>query len=392
MKRNYSRTKAACYTSSLTVMTMANMPPLLFVTFRALYGLSYTRLGLLVLVNFLTQLSADLLFSFAPRRFPLKKTLVFMPLLAMIGLLVYALSPVMFGEQIFAGFVVGTVIFSFANGLGEVLLSPVVAAISQGDRDKEMSKFHSVYAWGVVGLVAVSTLFLTTAGAKHWQLLIAAYGLIQLIPAALFFFSPIPSVQETEQKDKGTPLVRQRAFWLCMLSIFFGGAAECTMGQWSSGYLEIAFGIPKAVGDIFGVALFACMLGLGRVLYARFGKNIEKVLFFSGFGALLCYAVAFFSHAPAVGLAACALTGLCTSMLWPGSLVVAADRVPLGGVMMYAMMAAGGDLGASLGPQLVGIVSDAGGIRRGLLAGMFFPLMAAVINYLLWKSKKTNIQ
>lgn len=55
---------------------------------------------------------------------------------------------------------------------------------------------------------------------------------------------------------------------------------------------------------------------------------------------------------------ACALTGLCTSMLWPGSLLVATDRFPMGGVFIYAMMAASGDLGASVAPQIVGIVTD----------------------------------
>ena len=59
-----------------------------------------------------------------------------------------------------------------------------------------------------------------------------------------------------------------------------------------------------------------------------------------------------------IGLLACALTGFFVSMLWPGSLVVGADRFPTGGVFIYAMMASGGDLGASVAPQLVGIITD----------------------------------
>ena len=103
---------------------------------------------------------------------------------------------------------------------------------------------------------------------------------------------------------------------------------------------------------------------------------------------------------------ACALTGFCVSMLWPGSILVSSDRIPEGGVFVYAMMAAGGDLGASVGPQLVGLITDAAiespkaleiaqnmnlvpeqlGMKLGLLVGMLFPIIAIP---LYWYIKKT---
>jgi MFS family permease len=68
--------------------------------------------------------------------------------------------------------------------------------------------------------------------------------------------------------------------------------------------------------------------------------------------------VAAVSSVPLVALLACVVTGLCVSMLWPGSLVAATERFPKAGIMLFALMAAGGDLGASLGSQLVGSVTD----------------------------------
>lgn len=105
---------------------------------------------------------------------------------------------------------------------------------------------------------------------------------------------------------------------------------------------------------------------------------------------------------------ACALTGLCTSMLWPGSLMVAAARFPAGGVFIYAMMAAGGDLGASIGSQLVGLVTDAAlqstavaalaerlalapeqlCMKLGLLTGMLFPAAAIPLYHVLMKREQ----
>ena len=38
--------------------------------------------------------------------------------------------------------------------------------------------------------------------------------------------------------------------------------------------------------------------------------------------------------------------------------MVASEKFPAGGVFVYAVMAAGGDLGASFAPQLMGIVVD----------------------------------
>ena len=167
-------------------------------------------------------------------------------------------------------------------------------------------------------------------------------------------------------------------------------------------------GIPKLWGDMFGVALFALTLGLGRSLYAKYGKNLTRLLFFSAIGATLCYLVSAVTTVPVIGLIACAMTGLCTAMMWPGSLVVASDRYPAGGVFIYALMASGGDLGASVVPQLVGSVTDAVmtnptaltlaekwgmtgdqlGMKFGMLIGMLFPLCAIAVFGVLHKTKK----
>ena len=64
MEQGYGRLKVACYTSNVAMSVVANLSPLLFLTIRTQYGISYTLLGLLVLINFCTQLSIDLIFSF----------------------------------------------------------------------------------------------------------------------------------------------------------------------------------------------------------------------------------------------------------------------------------------------------------------------------------------
>ena len=408
-KLPYRRVKWACYMTNISMSVVGNLSPVLFLTFRSLYDISYSLLGLLVLINFVTQLSIDLVFSFFSHKFNIPKTVKFTPVLTFIGLTVYALSPFLFPGAVYIGLVIGTVIFSASGGLVEVLISPVIAAIPADDPDREMSKLHSVYAWGVVGVIILATLFLLVFGGENWQWLALLFTMVPLSGCILFSGAAIPQMETPEKVSGALQLMKNKQLWLCVATIFFGGATECTMAQWSSGYLEQALNIPKIWGDIFGVALFAAMLGLGRTLYAKIGKNIEKVLLCSSIGAVFCYLIAAVFPIPLIGLFACAFTGFCAAMLWPGSLIAATDRIPNGGVFIFAMMAAGGDLGASIGPQLIGIITDAViampkadmlaaqlsvtaeqlGMKCGMLIGMLFPLIAIPLNIRLLKNKKS---
>jgi MFS family permease len=410
LHRNVQRVKYACYISNITMSAVGNLSPLLFLTFRQTYGISFTLLGLLVAINFTTQLVIDLIFSFFSHKFNISKTVKIMPVLAVVGFLVYGASPFLFSqENLYLGLAIGTVIFSAASGLAEVLLSPIFAALPSENPDRDMSKLHSVYAWGVVAVVVIVTLFLLFFR-DYWFVLAFTFALIPFVAAVLFFGAEIPKMETPKETAGALRYFKDGRLWLCVVGIFLGGASECTMAQWASGYLEGALGIDKVWGDVFGVAMFALTLGIGRTWYAKKGKNIRNVLLLCAIGATACYLIAVLVPVPFVGLLACALTGFCTSMLWPGSLVVASENFPSSGVFIYAMMAAGGDLGASVGPQLVGAIADGVaaspafvalaetlaitaeqlGLKIGLLCGGLFPMIAIAVflaHIRLWKKQ-----
>lgn len=408
MERNNKIVKYACYTTSMSMAASANLSPLLFLTFRTLYGVSYSLLGLLVLINFCTQLCVDMVFSLFSYKFNIKKAVKATPVLVIIGLLIYALWPWVFPDTVYPGLVIGTIIFSAACGFAEVLISPVIAAIPAKDPDREMSKLHSVYAWSTAGVVVFSTVFLLVFGTQNWQWLALLFVLIPSVSFSLFIGAKLPEMETPEKLSGTVELLKNRGMWLCFFAIFLGGSSELTMAQWASGYLENALGISKVWGDVFGVALFAVMQGFGRTLYGKIGKNIYRVLLWSAIGSAFCYFVAAISPVPVVGLISCVFTGFCIAMLWPGTLIVASDRFSSGGVFIYAMMAAGGDFGASVGPQLVGIVTDVAmnnptvmtiaqniglmpeqiGMKLGMLVGMLFPLIAIPVYKYIWKTKE----
>ena len=202
-----------------------------------------------------------------------------------------------------------------------------------------------------------------------------------------------------------TRLLKNKGVWLCVIGIFLGGATEITMAGWASTYLEEALGINKMWGDILGVATFSLTQAIGRTLYGKIGKNAPRALCLGSIGAGACSLICALSPWGWLGLVGCALTGFCVSMLWPGSLIISSARYPAGGVVIYALMASGGDLGASLGPQMVGVVTDlfagnvavqswaesigltAGqlGMRFGLLLGALFPMLAIVVFGHVWR-------
>lgn len=395
MKKTYRTIRYACYASNASMAAVSLLSPLLFVTFRELYGISYTLLGTLVLVNFCTQLGIDLFFSFFSHKFNIQKTVRLMPVLTAAGLVIYAALPPLFPQYAYVFISAGTIIFSASAGLGEVLISPIIAALPSKNPDRDMSRAHSIYAWGTAAVILSTTLYLQLFGSERWYFLPLFFALFPLAALALFLSSDIPPLPASQSAAGTAKMFRNPFLILCVLCIFMGGAAENSMTQWISSYTEKALSIPKMYGDIFGTAIFAVMLGLGRTLYAKYGKNISRILILGFCGAFVCYVTAALSGNAVLGLAACALTGLCVSMLWPGTLIYTADLIPGTNVAVYALLAAGGDLGGSVAPQLIGSVTDLvsgvswaqnllitpeqAGLKAGLLSASLFPLVGIAI-------------
>ncbi len=357
---NCKRTKFTCYFTYLAMSSVFGLPPLLFATFRERYGISYTLLGSLVLVNFCTQLGIDLIFSFFTKYFNIHRTIRLMPLVTATGLCVYAAVPVLFPQHAYAGLVIGTFIFSVAAGLGEVLVSPTVAALPSDTPEKDMSVLHSLYAYGFVGVVLLSTLFLQFIGNENWMYLTLGWAVLPVVASVLLMTARLPDM-DLEHHETASAVEsghRTRSLLLCFACIFLGACAENTMSNWISVYTERVLHMSKVWGDIFGMSLFAILLGLTRTAYAKYGRNIFRVLMLSMVGAIACYLTVAFSPSAVLSLIACASLGVCTSMLWPGTLILMQEKVPSVGVAAYALMAAGGDLGASVAPQTLGIIVD----------------------------------
>lgn len=408
---NYKRTKLACYSAYFTMASIFGLPPVLLVPLHEMYGISYTLLGTLVLVNFCTQMAIDLVFTLFGKRWRIDRIMWLMPLITTLGLALFALLPLWFSNQVYMGLVIGTVIFSVSSGLAEVVLSPTIAAIPSENPQRDMSLLHSLYAFGVFSVVVISTLFLKIFGNENWQILTLFLASWPIVATLLFACAPKPDISSSEPSARSCATKRRViGLALCFGGIFFGSCAESAMTSWVSGFMETALGIDKALGDVLGLAMFAILLGLTRIAYAKFGKKILPTLLVGMIGSAICYLVVGLVGNVAISFVACILTGIFTSMLWPGMLIAMEENIEGAGVVAFAWMAAGGDLGASAAPQMMGVVIDAVaaspaaqalsqttgmtvdqiGMKAGMLTSAVFPILGVIVLLILMRYFKKN--
>ena len=277
-----------------------------------------------------------------------------------------------------------TVVFSCGGGLLELLLSAIIQSIPSDAKAAAMSLLHSFYAWGFIGVVVLTSLMLEIFGAHNWHWLFMIWSIVPLYNFFNFLRVPLAPQVPDEHRTSTKILASTPFFLFVVLGIVLGGAAEVSMSQWTSAFAETTLGLPKRLGDLLGLCLFAALLGIGRLLYGVYGKRIDvwHVMLWGSLFATLCYLVAALSPIPVISLIACALCGLGVALLWPGSVTIAAHRFPLAGASMFAILAAGGDTGAAVGPWLLGLVADLtpanfvlAPLRVGMLVGMIFPLL-----------------
>lgn len=380
---NYQSTVRACYVADVVQAVLTNLTPLLFLILKDDFGLSYSQFGLLTLINFCTQVTVDIAFSKAVDKHGFRPFILMADGLCALGLTVFAVSPWVFAPNPFAGFVIGTVLFAGAGGLLELLLSPIVDALPAENSAKAMSILHSMYAWGQLLCVVVTTL-LVFAGVK-WYVIMLLWTLLPLCNLFSFIKAPLRRKVAPDQVMKIGALIRKPLFLLAFFAIAFGGATELVIAQWTSAYMQNGLGVPKLTGDLLGMGGFALMLGLGRLLHGMYGErfSLQKLMIGGCLGCVVCYLMIALSPLPWVGILGCVGVGFLCSLLWPGTLTLTSERIPTGGASMFALLAAGGDVGGSMGPWMIGLVADAriaGGatdmtaLRFAVLCAVLVPL------------------
>ena len=379
--KNYKKTKIACYLGFITQAIAANFAPLLFLKFHMDYNISLGNIALISTCFFFTQLVVDLFCAKFVDRIGYRTCIVASEVCSALGLVGLAFLPDLLLNP-YTGIIISVIIYAIGSGLIEVLCSPIVEACPFENKEATMSLLHSFYCWGGVGTILVSTAFFAIFGIDSWKWLAVLLAMVPAINIYNFATCPIEYLVEDGEGMSIPSLFKTPLFWVAIILMVCSGASELSMAQWASAYAEAALGLSKTMGDLMGPCLFAVAMGISRMLYGKYGEkvNLSKFMLGSGVLCVLCYVLASLFSNPIVGLIGCILCGFSVGIMWPGTLSISSKKFPTGGTAMFALLAMAGDLGGSIGPGIVGRVTQMAGdnIRTGMTVGLIFPVVLVV--------------
>ena len=388
MNNKYTKTKIAAYTGCFVQAIVNNFLPILFIALQDVYGIGYEKLGRLIMFNFVTQMITDIVTPKIVEKIGYKKSAVMSQGVAALGLASLAVFPNVMPDA-YVGIVISVIIYAFASGLTEVIISPMIEMLPTDNKTGNMSLLHSFYCWGQAVTALGSTLLLHMLGYQGWMFIPLIWAIVPAINAV--FFSGVPVVEpEPERKsDSFKQLFKNRSFRLFMIIMLCSGASEIAMAEWASMFAQKALGVSKVVGDLAGPCAFALFMGVGRVCYAAFSEKLsyKKTIITMSLLCAGCYYVAAFVKIPVFALAACAVCGFSVSLFWPGTLSAGAKAFPKGDAVMFSVFAMCGDIGCCIGPWILGIIADNASLNVGFAVSSVFPL-AMIIAALGLRDKK----
>lgn len=381
IRDDYRHTIAASYIGYITQAIVNNFAPLLFLTFHNVYGIPLGKIGLLVTVNFVTQLLVDFISAKYVDRIGYRTAIVAAHVFAAAGLIGLGILPDLMPTP-YIGICIAVVVYAIGGGLIEVLISPIVEACPTEGKSAAMSLLHSFYCWGSVLVVVVSTILFSVFGVDAWREIACLWAIIPLVNA--FYFSKVPIAALVEDGESMTMgmLFRSKLFWIFALLMVCSGASELSMSQWASAFAESGLHVSKTVGDLAGPCFFAVLMGTARVFHAKFAEKLELSRYLA-VCAVVCigsYLLASLSPNALLALLGCGICGFSVGAMWPGTFSLASEKCPKGGTAMFALLALAGDTGCSLGPTVVGFVSAAceDNLKKGLLSAILFPVLLLV--------------
>ena len=387
MLKSYKSTKIACFIGFVVQAIINNFLPLLFIIFNTKYNLNYEQLGRLLFINFFVQLIVDALTPVIVRRLGYRGAAIACHGLAAVGLCLLGVLPLLFPKHIYNCLIAAIIIYASGSGIIEVCISPMVELIPGDKKGADMAFTHSFYCWGQAFTVLISTVLIFLLGQSSWQIIPILWAIIPFLNMLNVMQVPIVEQPDDPISKTAKTLFKNFDFWIFAIIMICAGASEITMAQWASLFAQKALNVSKTVGDLLGPCAFAICMGSGRVIFGILdGKfNPRRALIINNILCIACYIGVATFGIPTLSLIACALCGFSVSLSWPGTYSMAARHFPTGGTLMFSLLALCGDLGCSVGPWLMGIVSDITTLQTGFLVSAIFPTVMVLTAPLLRK-------
>ncbi|MDE6550304.1 MAG: MFS transporter [Clostridia bacterium] len=385
-----------------------NLTPVLLTVFASLYGVSLAKLSLIITINFIVQIPADMLSVKICNRLGYRAAMLIAQFISLTGLIMMSLLPTATGGHL-ASLIVSSALVSVGGGLTEVVVSPLTDSLPTGASKSKLALLHSSYCWAACAVIAAASLTLAVTGYSRWYILPLCFTALPIINILVFSIVKMPMCAQPALVSDIRQWGKDKTFYILIAVMFCAGAAEVTVSQWSSLFAEQALSLDKQLGDILGPCAFAASMGIGRLLISVSAGDGGKVMTLAAAGCAVCYVTTALMPLKAMSLAACALCGLTVSVMSPSAYSLASKRLAGGNILLFGILAIAADIGCSAGPAITGLISDAvdgsslGDIceslgfgtqelamRVGIAAGAIFPIILLVLSRVLDRRQRAD--
>ncbi len=322
------------------------------------HAMSTGTLGLLF--SGLSIVSIGTMVVFAPRLQPrpLRATIA-------LGLLAMAGGGALIGHGAGGLLLAGFVVLGVGNGLIDVFSNVAAQGIEARDRRPVLQWTHASYSvGGVVGALGAGVAL--EAGASF--VAVITVETLALAAAALWTFtSPViralPRPPAAASGLSVGVLRRAPRLLLPALVIMFAFFVEGSMDVWSGTYVRETLGSTALVAGV-SFAAFSFAIAVGRLSAGRllFGLGYDRTIIVAGTGAFVGGAIATFTSSPAVAAIGFLVLGFFISAAAPAAFGLA-DRTDQEPASAVAGMSAVGYTGFVIGPPIMGLLAEGGGLR-----------------------------
>ena len=132
--------------------------------------------------------------------------------------------------------IISVIVYALGGGLLEVIVSPIIEALPNKNKEGSMSLLHSFYCWGQMSVVFISTFIIWIIGTDMWFILPLLWSLFPLYNMFKFLHVPILPLVEDGKGMNIKELFSSPSFYLLLYDLC--GASELTMSQWSPSLLR----------------------------------------------------------------------------------------------------------------------------------------------------------
>jgi fucose permease len=336
-------------------------------------GLSEAELGRIPALLFAAALGGTVVCGPLADRIGAKMFAVIGPIVVAFGLVGMAAAPS------FPVFLLGAAMAGLGAGILDTILSPIVAAANSHNRAPALNSLHAFYCLGAVAITLGSAFAIYLH--IHWRTVALGLALLPVAVSVAFLITKVPPLLHPEvTRHSARKLLLTPMFYAAVALIVFAGATEEGMAQWLPAYAERELGFSRSVAGA-SLSVFMLLMGIGRFGGARIVRNYgaRAALIAAGSCCCVLYVAGSQFPSPYVALTACVAVGLACSIMWPTTLGMTADRIPLGGASMYAVLSAAGSAGNLATPWLEGQIAERTSLSTALFVAAAFPLLLALI-------------